>query len=43
MVKIMRKKKSAKNIRISEDLASGTRVMLNKIHTEKQNVNIEKA
>ena len=41
--KIMRKKKSAKNIRISEDLASGTRVMLNKIHTEKQNVNIEKA
>ena len=34
-------KKNAKNSRISEDLA--TRVMLNKIHTEKQNINIEKA
>ena len=42
-VKIMKKKRQAKNIRVSEDLAQGTRKMLNDIHTKKNSIGVEKA
>ena len=35
-VNIMRRKKNASRIRISEDLSYGTRIMLNTIHNKKQ-------
>ena len=37
-----KEKRRTRNVRISEDLAIGTGVMLNKIHTVKQSVNIER-
>ena len=42
-VKIMKKRREAKKIKISEDLAQGTRNMLNDIYKHKQRINVEKA
>ena len=42
-VNVMKKKKQAKNIRISEDLSAGTRKMLNDIYAKKNAIDIEKA
>ena len=42
-VDIMKKKKHAKNIRISEDLSAGTRKMLNEIYARKDGFGVEKA
>ena len=42
-VKIMKKNRQAKNIRVSEDLAQGTRKMLNDIHAKKNPIGVEKA
>ena len=42
-IKVMKKKKSANTIKISEDLSKGTRLMLNKIYANKDAINVEKA
>ena len=39
----MKKKKHAKNIRISEDLSAGTRKMLSEIYAKKDALDVEKA
>ena len=41
-VNVMKKRKNTATIRKSEDLAYGTRNMLNKIHNNKDGINVEK-